>query len=672
MHTSRSFALALTLATSLLAQDPPAPPGGFAVSVQTTVITFSDHMIANLDLYTPNAAAGPTGWPGVLVLPDAGGTKNDAAVVAAATQLAAAGYVAYAFTDPVRLTPTPERTLLDSAESHLLAQLNVVGTTIDAARLAVTGFGAGGDEAFAAAAWSGLALPQTGFVTVYPPVLAIAPQLAQVDLPENAVPAMTMVADHFVIGRQTVPLDFYLLLASSTAFPALHDLLETDYTDDLLTNLGTSTVPVLSMVAMQDTELVTRFGIDALLSLPQGPKRLFLSTGGHGTVPNAMETAVMHDLRRRWFDRFVKGIPNGIDLEPPVEVAMQPPSTAQHLDPSAKWEHRTATEWPPAIATTRWHLAGTQALQSQPPTVANLTNVIQHVVPVGYNLIDYVDNGAGLAPNSVSANIAPSQQVFFSPPLTETIEILGRPEVTITVDDTTGDFQLTAVLAHQDPTGTVHWITSGTDVEFAGFPDTYTRTIELADVGQIVPAGNRLVVRIQNLADMQGPGTRRIRIVPQFSSTQSTLQIGPGNDNFLDLPQRPYTAALLPHLAHVSAAPGFAHAMQLRAGAARAGRDYLLALGVTGAAPGFVLDGVQVPMNFDAFTGIGLSLVNTPILPNSAGVLDAAGNADTGFQLPGSIASLLQGLRFTFTGIVYDAGGLCDVVGGPATLVIDP
>ena len=128
----------------------------------------------------------------------------------------------------------------------------------------------------------------------------------------------------------------------------------------------------------------------------------------------------------------------------------------------------------------------------------------------------------------------------------------------------------------------------------------------------------------------------------------------------------------MPRLAHVSAAPGFAHSMQLRGGATRAGQDYLLAFGVTGEAPGFLLDGVQVPMNFDAFTGLGLTILNTPILPNSAGVLDAAGNANTGFQLPGAIATILQGFRFTFTGIVFDAGGLCDVVGGAATMIVDP
>jgi len=674
MTTRALLAVLPFTACLVLAQDPPTPPGGFGVTVQTTVVTFSDHMIADMDIYVPNAVAGPTGWPGVLVMHGGdGGTKDDPNVVAAAHHLAAAGYVAYAFDDPVRVITTQEKELLDNAESHLLAQMNVVGTTIDPARLAVTGFSGGGRKAYGAAAWSGRPLPLAGFVTDYPTVLAIAPQIAPLDSAETAVPESLMVADHAVIGRQTNPPEPFLQLANGNVYFALHAIIDTPYNQSLLTNLATSTVPVLAMVAMQDFKIVNNPSIDAFSSMTLGPKRLFLSTGGgHSTVNNVMESAVEQDLRRRWFDRFVKGIPNGVDLEPQVEVGMQPTSTALHLDPTTVWEHRTSTQWPPATAPTRWHLVGTQALQPLPPNAPNSSNVIDHVVPAGYDVYDYVAQGSGLAPNNVTANIAPSTEVFASQPLTEAIEILGRPTVRLTVDDTTGNFQLTAVLAHQDPAGGVHWITAGTEGKRVGLAGTHFVTIELGDVGQIVPAGNRLVLRIQNLADINGPGSRRIRIVPYFDTTHTTILVGPGIDNYLDLPQQPYTAALLPRLARASAATGIAHQLSLRGGASRAGQDYLLAFGVTGEAPGFLLDGVHVPMNFDAFTGLGLTLLNTPVMPNSAGVLDAAGNATTGFQLPPPFAGLLAGFRLTFTGIVFDAGGLCDVVGGAATLVIDP
>lgn len=661
---------AFVLTASLLAQDPPTPPGGFGVSVNTVMIKFSDGVTTGMDIYTPSAVAGPTGWPGVLVMHGADGTKNLPQVTAAANYLAAAGYVAYAYTAPVRMTQ--DHDLLDTAESHGLAQAGVVGTTIDPARLAVTGFSGGGRRSFSAAAYSGRPLPLPGLVvTDYPVVLAVAPEIAPLDSAESGVPGGVMASDHVIIDKPIG--DPWLAAVKAGNYAGLQVLADTPFNQNLLTNLATSTVPVLAMFAMQDFKIVNNSAIDTVLALTLAPKRIFHSTGGgHSTVNNAMERAFQQDLRRRWFDRFLKGIPNGVELEPLVEVGMQPTSTPLHLDPATIWEHRSDTVWPPALATTRFHMVGTQGLSDLPPAAFNFTNVINHAVPAVYDVDDYVVNGAGLAPGAVTANIAPSTETFTTLPLTEAIEILGRPTVSLTVNDTTGLYQLTAVLAHQDPAGVVHWITAGTNGNRSGSAGVSQLTIDMVDVGQIVPVGNRLVLRVTNLADIKGPGFRRIRIVPYFESTSTTIFIGPGNDNFLDLPSRPYRAALLPRIAQVAAAGGFAHPMQLRGGALRAGQTYLLALGGTGEAPGFLQNGVQVPMNFDAVSGLGLTLLNTPILPNSIGVLDANGDATPGFQLPAAVAPLFAGFRFTFVGVVLDAGGLCEVVGGPATLVIAP
>ena len=658
------------LAALLPAQDPPTPPGGFAIATTTVAVAFSDGVTTGMDLYTPTAVAGPTGWPGVLVMHAGdGGTKNDAAVVSAARHLAAAGYVAYAYTDPGRTSQ--ERELLDSAEAHGLAQAAVVGTAIDPARLAATGFSGGGRKSFAAAAWSGRPLPLAGFVTDYPPLLAIAPEIAPLDTTEISVPGGVMAADSIVVGKP--PTHPWLAAIAASDFAGLRTQVDTTYNQDLLTNLATATVPVLSMVAMQDFKILDNPSIDAFLALPQGPKRLFLSTGGgHSTVDNGMERAVMQDLRTRWFDRFLKGIANGVDLEPLAEVGMQPETTALHLNPATIWEHRGEPSWPPALPGQRWYLVGAQDLRDVPPVAFNLTNVITHTVPAGYDIYAYVAGGGGVVPGNVTSNIAPSNQTFATPPLTEAIEIVGRPAVQLTVDDTTGLCQLTAVLAHQDPTGAVHWITAGTAGFRSGVAGPAQLRIELTDVGQVVPAGDRLVLKITNLADINGPGSRRIREVPYFESTVTTIQVGPGNDNWIDVPQRPYRAALLPRLARVSAAGGFSHPLELRGGALRAGQNYLLVMGVTGEAPGVVVNGVSVPMNVDGVTGLALSLVNTPFLPAAAGVLDPAGIATPGCQLPAAVAPLLAGFRFTFTGLVIDVTGSLEVVGGPATLRIDP
>lgn len=668
--TTLRHAVCLSLLTScLLAQDPPVPPGGFAVIVQTVGITFSDGVMTGMDIYKPNAVAGAAGWPGVLVMHGSDGTKNIPEVVAASNYLAAAGYVAYAFTGPSR--PSQERELLDTAESHGLAQAAIAGTTIDPTRLAVTGFSGGGRKAIAAAAWSGRALPLAGFVTDYPVVLAVVPQIAPFDSAEDNVPGSVMVADHTIEGKPAA--HPYLALVDAGDFVGLRALVDTTYNQDLLTNLATATVPVLAMQAMQDFKIVNSISVDTFLSVVTAPERLFLSTGGgHSTVNNAMELAVMQDLRRRWFDHYLKGIDNGVEIEPLVELGVQPISTPLHLNPATIWEHRSATTWPTPLGNHRYHLVGTQGLSDLPAAAVDNSNVVTHVVPAGYDVFAYVAAGSGLAPGAVTANIAPSTETFVTLPLTEAIEILGRPTVELTVQDSTGLFQLTAVLAHQDPAGVVHWITAGTAGHRSGVAGNHSMSIEMTDVAQVVPAGDRLVLKVQNLADINGPNFRRIRTVPYFTSTTTRILVAPANDNWLDVPTRPYQAALLPRLAHVSVAGGFLHTMDLRGGALRAGQDYLLALGVTGEAPGFTLNGVQVPMNFDAFTNLGLLVVNTPILPAAAGLLDAAGNATPGFSLPAGLAPIFLGLRFTFTGLIYDAGGLLQVVGGPTSLVLDP
>jgi predicted acyl esterase len=57
----------------------------------------------------------------------------------------------------------------------------------------------------------------------------------------------------------------------------------------------------------------------------KGPKRLYLGDFGHAPAPHpAGELEHVLPVARRWFDRFLKGLPNGIDTERPVEVAPDP------------------------------------------------------------------------------------------------------------------------------------------------------------------------------------------------------------------------------------------------------------------------------------------------------------------------------------------------------------
>jgi predicted acyl esterase len=71
--------------------------------------------------------------------------------------------------------------------------------------------------------------------------------------------------------------------------------------------------------------------LDAYRQL-EGPKRVYIGDFGHSpsTFPGA-DLAHIVDLSTRWYDRFLKGLPNGVDKEKPIEVAPDP------------WEGRAAS-----------------------------------------------------------------------------------------------------------------------------------------------------------------------------------------------------------------------------------------------------------------------------------------------------------------------------------------
>jgi hypothetical protein len=56
-----------------------------------------------------------------------------------------------------------------------------------------------------------------------------------------------------------------------------------------------------------------------------GPKRLYLGNLGHPPSTFASDdSSYFLEQGRIWFDRFLKGLPNGVDMRPPVELAPTP------------------------------------------------------------------------------------------------------------------------------------------------------------------------------------------------------------------------------------------------------------------------------------------------------------------------------------------------------------
>lgn len=91
----------------------------------------------------------------------------------------------------------------------------------------------------------------------------------------------------------------------------------------------------------------------------------------------------------------------------------------------------------------------------------------------------------------------------------------------------------------------------------------------------------------------------------------------------------------------------------LDAGPAHAGRYYLLA-GATGTSPGVLLGGLAVPLNVDPWLSLSLALANTPVYPNSLGVLDATGRAAAALVLPPLNDPSLVGQALWHAYVVHD------------------
>ena len=88
--------------------------------------------------------------------------------------------------------------------------------------------------------------------------------------------------------------------------------------------LTTIRIPVFLGQGRRDFAFDIDQALDAYRALP-GPKRLYIGDFGHAPSANPPEEPpyLMAEVKL-WFDRFLKGEPNGIDTRPPVELAPLP------------------------------------------------------------------------------------------------------------------------------------------------------------------------------------------------------------------------------------------------------------------------------------------------------------------------------------------------------------
>lgn len=670
-NTATLTLIAALLTPVIIAQDPPAPPGGFAIQSQLDVpIPLTGTSGTLMNAYYPAPAPPATGWPTVLLIHGGGGNRNSPYIVPLQQKLAAAGYVALSYDTR---GGGNQAKVLHMAELIVHAE-GLLGPLMDDQRLAMTGGSGGGRQTFWAASYSGLALPTQSAVATHMPTLAAAiPDLQVMDSVEDNIPGGVMVRSSWAVtamkqGGVNHPT---VQQINNGQYASLRQSLANDPVENFFPRLQQQDVPLLVINTWDDGNHQLNHNADRFPLLRPGvPRRWVLCTGGHGSVFNDIETEFKSDMTVRWCDRFLKGIANRVDQEPFAELSVQPADPTVYQDPTSEWAHRDARSWPSNTPVTTLYLRAGGLLSSAAPTATENGGIIQHRVAAGYDAITYL-NVDRANPARVVQKIPHVVARFDGSPLSVEREIFGRTvcEFEMTVD--APDYQIQAALWHIPPQGPPVYITSGVVAERGVNPGQRRVRVEMTDVAYVVPAGHTLRLELGNLPRRQRPGNDHFWVLPEFSSADLTIHIDPSFAPRVELPiTSQVTPGLTPRLANDSAADGIAHTLRLSAGPAQANELYQVFISASGTWPGVPLV-PHFPLNFDAWSLIGVAAANSPVFASFIGQTDANGDATATFNVPAAASAAFAGIRFDFATIVV-AGGTALLPSHAATLTISP
>lgn len=214
----------------------------------------------------------------------------------------------------------------------------------------------------------------------------------------------------------------------------------------------------------------------ATLAKAKHNQRLIMGPWTHGGAERSYSgeaefgpsaTISYHDLEKRWFDRWLKGIPNGVDKEPPVRIFVMGGGDA-HKTPEGRifvgghW--RDEQEWPLKRAIPMsWYLHADGRLSNEIPSASEATHYLfdpRHPVPtLGGN----ISSGGALLMNgamdqrcrpdywSCEGDTRPLSArndvlIFQSAPLEQDIEVTGRLLVKLWASSSAPDTDFTAKL----------------------------------------------------------------------------------------------------------------------------------------------------------------------------------------------------------------------------------
>jgi uncharacterized protein len=243
----------------------------------------------------------------------------------------------------------------------------------------------------------------------------------------------------------------------------------------------------------------------------------------------------------RWWDRWLKGVDNGIDREPMLTAWLQEPAGPRelHLDRPGRWVREAA--WPPPSVTQgRLHLtAGGRLDERAGPAGALVHTGLQH----------HGRFAGTWCPYGPEADFPPDQReedalclLFDSDPLPERTELLGHPRVGLRVAADRPRAFVAARLCDVAEDGTSTLLSRGalnlTHRASHEHPEPldpgtpYDVELELDVLGQAIPAGHRLRLALST--------TYWPWLWP--SPEVTTITVHAGDPSWIDLPVRPLDA----------------------------------------------------------------------------------------------------------------------------------
>ena len=275
------------------------------------------------------------------------------------------------------------------------------------------------------------------------------------------------------------------------------------------------------------------------------PKKIIFNPGIHASaeLPGAL-TGIdnyPYDQAHRWFDRWLKGIANGIDTEPKVTMQIKFSDRRESFDnwPARKLGNETyylgprgTARFDPSCLCSK----GDKGSISSSPNSAQGSDLIQN----------FSDTTATSGPIPILSTLGESQNLpvinalnsvalatgirFEGPPLQQVQKIRGIPKLRLRVTPSQARAQLVAYLYDVDAVGTgvlishgtasLHWATPGQAIDLP---------IDFSGTAYDVPAGHHIGVVLDTMDSLYAPpvnpGERfgvRFEFGPQ---SQSTLQL---------------------------------------------------------------------------------------------------------------------------------------------------